>query len=196
MLYVIIKILLFPIVWLLFRPRIIGRENLRIKGAAIFVCNHISMIDPVIIMVATPRIVHFMAKAELFKNWFLNLFFRALLAFPVDRTKADMASLKKALHLLGGGKVFGIFPEGKRTITNDLDTLEKGAAFLASRSGAPIVPMYIKHDSYRRLHVKMMVGEPIQTGELIAATPKSKIIDVLTDEIGDALHALQAAVEE
>ena len=195
MLYILLKYLLKPIVWLLYRPKIKGRENLRIDGHAIFVCNHISMLDPVIIMMASPRIVHFMAKAELFHGVVGNLLFRALLAFPVNRSQMDMVSLKKAMRVLQAGKVFGIFPEGKRTITEDMDVLEKGAAFLAGRSGAPIVPMYIRRDSFRRMRVVMIVGEPICVSDIVANTPKSKMVDALTNEIDRALHALQAAVE-
>lgn len=195
MLYVILKYLLMPLVWLLFRPMVLGRENLRVKGKAIFVCNHISMLDAVILMMVSPRNVHFMAKRELFKSRIGSIFFRALLAFPVDRRQIDMASMKKAMRVLNDGKVFGIFPEGKRTLTGELDELEKGAAFLASRSSAPIVPMYIRSDSYRRLRVVMAVGKPILVGDIVATTPKSRIVDVLTDEISDSLRALQAVVE-
>ncbi|MDL2258630.1 1-acyl-sn-glycerol-3-phosphate acyltransferase [Eubacteriales bacterium OttesenSCG-928-K08] len=196
MLYVILKILLAPLYWLLFKPSIYGRENLFVRGKAIFVCNHVSMIDPVVIMMASRRLVHFMSKAELFKNPISNLFFRALLAFPVNRDQVDMTSMKKAISVLHAGKIFGIFPEGKRTITGRMDDLEKGAAFLASRTGAPIVPMYIKSNSYSNARVVMIVGKPIQVGDLVANTPKNRVIDVLTDEISDALNALRAEIED
>ena len=195
MLYYLLRFLIRPIYWLLFRPSFYRRENLNIKGKAIFVCNHVSMIDAVTLVIASRRTIHFMAKAELFNSVPGNLFFRSLLAFPVARTQADLGSVKRAMNVLHAGKIFGIFPEGKRTITNDMDAMEKGAAFLASRSGAPIIPMYIKRDSYAKMHVVMAVGEPIRVGELVANTPKNKIVDVLTDEIGDALYALQAEIE-
>ncbi|MDL2236036.1 1-acyl-sn-glycerol-3-phosphate acyltransferase [Christensenellaceae bacterium OttesenSCG-928-L17] len=195
MLYIFLKYLLTPVYWLLFRPTCYRRENLRVKGKAIFVCNHVSMLDAATLAILSPRIVHFMAKAELFKNPVGNLFFRSLMAFPVTRTQADLSSMKRAMRVLQNGKVFGIFPEGKRTITNDMDSLEKGAAFLASRSGAPIIPMYIRRDSYTGLRLVMIVGEPILVGDLVANTPKTKIVDVLTDEISDALRALQAEIE-
>jgi 1-acyl-sn-glycerol-3-phosphate acyltransferase len=195
MLYVFFKIVLIPFFLLFFRPMIIGKENLYIRGKAIFVCNHISMWDPVLIAVASPRLVHFMAKSELFKNPIGNLFFRAFLAFPVNRKQSDMASLKNAMRLLDHGKVFGIFPEGKRTITDDMDDLEKGAAFLAIRSGAPIVPMYLQRRTYEEMRLVMAVGEPILVGDLVATTPKNKLVDVVTDEISDAFRVLQAKVE-
>lgn len=195
MLYVFFRIVLIPFFLLFFRPMIIGKENLYMRGKAIFVCNHVSMWDPVLIALVSPRLVHFMAKSELFKNPIGNLFFRAFLAFPVNRKQSDMASLKNAMRLLDHGKIFGIFPEGKRTITDDMDDLEKGAAFLAIRSGSPIVPMYLKRRTYEEMRLVMAVGEPILVGDLVATTPKNKLVDVVTDEISDAFRVLQAKVE-
>jgi len=196
MLYLFFKYLLTPFFWLIFRPIIIGGENLRIRGKAIFVCNHMSMADPVMLAFASPRIIHFMAKSELFANPVANVFFRALLAFPVNRRQSDMASMKNAIRVLEKGKVFGIFPEGKRAVTDDLDEFEKGAAFLAIRSGAPVVPIYLSRDTYKKVRLKMAVGEPILVGSLVATTPKNKLVDVVTDEISDAMRVLQAIVEE
>lgn len=195
MFYVFLKYFLTPFIYLFFRPVIVGRQHLLPKGKAIFVCNHISMWDPVFLAVLCPRYIHFMAKSELFKHWYGKLFFKALLAFPVNRNQADMQSMKNAMKVLNAGKAFGIFPEGKRTITNDLDDLEKGAAFLAMRSGAPIIPLYIKRDSYQQHHFKLAVGRPILVGDLIASTPKSQLIDVVTNEISDAIRALQSILE-
>lgn len=195
MLYVIVKYILLPFIYLFFRPVIVGRQYLFLRGKAIFVCNHISMWDPVFLAVLCPRNIHFMAKSELFKRWYGKLLFKSLLAFPVNRNQADMQSMKNAMKVLNAGKAFGIFPEGKRTITNDLDDLEKGAAFLAVRSGAPIIPLYIRRDSYSQQSFKLAVGLPILVGDLIARTPKSQLIDVVTNEISDAIRALQSMLE-
>ncbi len=192
MLYVLFKYLLAPFLWLLYRPMIIGHENLFIKGKAIFVSNHISMADPIMLAVVSPRFIHFMAKSELFKSPIGNAFFRLFLAFPVNRKQSDMASLKNAIRVLEKGNVFGIFPEGKRAVTDEMDVFEKGAAFLAIRSGAPIVPIYLHRDTYNKMHLRMAVGKPILVGSLVATTPKNKLIDVVTDEISDAMRVLQS----
>ena len=192
MLYVLFKYLLAPFLWLLYRPMIIGHENLFIKGKAIFVSNHISMADPIMLAVVSPRFIHFMAKSELFKSPIGNAFFRLFLAFPVNRKQSDMASLKNAIRVLEKGNVFGIFPEGKRAVTDEMDVFEKGAAFLAIRSGAPIVPIYLHRDTYKKMHLRMAVGKPILVGSLVATTPKNKLIDVVTDEISDAMRVLQS----
>ena len=195
MMYVFFKFILGPLILLFLRPVVYGRENLRVQGKAIFVSNHISMADPMLLALISPRIIHFMAKKEIFKSRLGNLFFRAMLAFPVNRRNADLQSLRIALKVLDKGKVFGIFPEGKRAITEELDEFEKGAAFLAVRSGAPLVPMYIHPGSYRSLHPRVIVGSPIQINSLSAGANKSSLIDVVTDEIADAVSALKEDME-
>ena len=196
MLYLFFKYIIGPFIYLFWRPVVINRRNLRVKGKAIFVSNHISMGDPILIAIVSPRVVHFMAKSQLFVNKIGNIFFRSMFVFPVNRRSPDTASLKNALSLLEKGKVFGIFPEGKRTVSGELDKLEKGAAFMAIRSGAPVIPMYIRPDSYKRLHPIMIVGKPIDISNIVANTKKSTLIDVVTDEIADSIDALRVELED
>lgn len=196
MLYILLKYTLGLIVLLIMRPMVYGRQNLDVKGKAIFVCNHRSMFDPVLIALVTKRPVHFMAKKEIFKSWAGKLFFKGLFAFPVDRKNVDLFSLKQALDVLNKGKIFGIFPEGKRAVTDELDEFEKGAAFLAIRSGAPVIPLYISPESYRRLRPMIMVGRPIDINGIVASANKSALIDVVSDEIADAINALKGELED
>ena len=138
MLYILFRYLLWPLFMIIMRPQVYNLKGLRVKGGAIYACNHLSMLDPVMIAFLSPRIVHFMAKKELF-NGLGKVFFKGLMVFPVNRHTADIASLKRAMEVLKDGKVFGIFPEGKRSVTGELDELEKGTAFLALKSGAPVL---------------------------------------------------------
>ncbi len=196
MLYLLLKYLVGPIILLILRPHVYGKQHLRVKGKAIFVSNHLSMGDPMLIGLISPRIVHFMAKKEIFQTWTGNMFFRGLFAFPVDRKNVGISSLKNALAVLEKGKVFGIFPEGKRSISGRLDEFEKGAAFLAVRSGAPVIPIYIHPQSYSRVHPIVMVGPPIDISRIVAASNRSTLIDVVTDEIADSIDGLRVRVEE
>ncbi len=193
MLYVLLVTLLRPILWLLLRPRIFGRrENLRIKGGAIFICNHRALLDPVMLAVISPRLIHFMAKKELFDTKIGSLFFRSLLVFPVSRKSADIKSLKKAMELLHSGKAFGIFPEGRRSVTEGMDEFERGAAYIAVKSRAPIVPIYISPESYRgTFRLKVMVGDVIRVEELEKCCERRRLTDVLTNEMKNAMEELQ-----
>lgn len=86
--------------------------------------------------------------------------FRSLFAFPINRKTADLASLRNAMEVLRQGKVFGIFPEGKRSITYDLDELEHGAAFLALRSGAPWYPSISTPAAIAAAGPRCILGNP------------------------------------
>lgn len=196
MLYLLIKWTIGQLILLVTRPIVYGRQNLRVKGKAIFIANHRSMWDPLMLALISPRNIHFMAKKELFESKIGNFFFRSLYAFPVNRRNVDLQSLKNALKVLDKGKVFGIFPEGKRAVTDSLDEFEKGAAFLAIRSGAPVIPIYIHPDTSRQLRPVMLVGKPIDVSSIVAAVNKSSLIEVVTDELSDSIDALRAELEE
>ena len=195
MIYVLAKLILSPLVFLLMRPRVRGLRHLWRRGGAIVVRNHWALSDPILIALISPRIIHFMAKQELFHNPVARfLLMRGLYAFPVNRKQADMASLRQAMDVLQKGRVFGIFPEGRRSVTGELDELERGAAFLALRCKVPIIPIYSDPRTYRKLRINMIVGEPMDA-QAIAATHKGKPVDVVTQAIADKLQQLRLRLE-
>ena len=195
MIYIIGKILLSPILLLLLRPRVRGKRHLWHRGSAILVSNHWALTDPILIALVSPRIIHYLAKKELFENPIARfLLMKGLYAFPVNRKQADMTSLKQAMQVLEKGKVFGIFPEGRRSVTGELDELERGAAFLALRCKVPIIPVYSDPRTYRKLRINMIVGEPMDAAA-IAAAHKGKSVDVVTQAIADKLQQLRLQLE-
>ena len=195
MLYLFFKILLTPFFWLIFRPRVQGFKHLFRRGKAVLISNHVALKDPIMIAFVSPRIVHFMAKKELFEKPLPRFLLRwGFLTFPVNRKHADMVSLKQAMSLLDKGKVFGIFPEGRRSVTNELDAFEKGAAFLALRCNAPLIPLYADPNAPRRLRVRMIVGEPMDA-KAIAETYSGKAVDAVTDALHDRMQELKNEME-
>ena len=195
MLYLLAKVLLSPFFLLLMRPRVRGLRHLWRRGGAIVVSNHWALSDPILMALISPRVVHFMAKQELFQNPAARfVLMRGLYAFPVNRKHADMASLKQAMAVLQKGTVFGIFPEGRRSVTGELDELERGAAFLALRCNVPILPVYSDPRTYRKLRVNMIVGEPMDAAA-IAAAHKGRSVDVVTQAIADKLQQLRLQLE-
>lgn len=191
MLYIILISLLKIPLWLLMRPKICGhKENLRMKGGVIFVCNHRALMDPVKLAVICPRIIHFMAKKELFDTKLGSIFFKSLFVFPVSRKTADIKSVKNAIKLLEKGKAFGIYPEGKRAVTDNIDDIEKGTAFIAAKSGAPIVPIYLKEAKHRLSRVEVMVGEVITVESASAVRPDMKPVEAVTEAIRSSLEEL------
>ena len=135
-----------------------------------------------------------MAKKELFVGPG-KLFFKSLLAFPVNRHTADIASLKRAMEVLNEGKAFGIFPEGKRSVTGELDDLEKGAAFIAFKSEAPVIPLYIDPESYAQTRVRIIVGEPVSR-EGMEGMSRAECLDEFMKRIEASLKQLRSKLEE
>ncbi len=137
--------LVFRLVWW---PKITGREHIPATGPVILASNHLSFIDSVVIPLAVPRRVRFLAKAEYFEGRGLRgrtvaLFFRAIDAVPVRREsrRDSMASLETALDVLREGHAFGIYPEGTRSRDGRLYRGRTGVGWLALASRAPVVPV-------------------------------------------------------
>lgn len=194
MIYIFFKILLTPFFWLFYRPNVKNFGRLFFSGRAIIISNHFSLGDPIRLALVTPRPVHFMAKQELFDSRLKRFFLKQLLAFPVYRRHADMLSLKQAMAVLEHGHIFGIFPEGRRSITGELDSFEKGAAFLALRCNAPIVPVYADPDWKKRKQVRMVVGEALGANE-IALSHAGRGVDAVTEAIRDRMQLLKNEME-
>ena len=194
MLYIFFKYLLTPFFWLFYRPRVKNLGRLFFRGRGILISNHFSLGDPIRLAMVAPRPVHFMAKQELFDTPLKHVLLSMMLAFPVYRKQADMLSLKQAMTVLEHNHIFGIFPEGRRSLTGELDSFEKGAAFLALRCNSPIIPVYADPNWKKRKQVRMVVGEPIDPNA-IAKTYAGRGVDAVTDAIRDAMQELKNEME-
>jgi cytidylate kinase len=142
---------------------VIGKENVPAEGPVIIACNHVSYVDPPALGCGLPRQVWYMAKTELFKIPILAPIIRGLGAFPVDRSRGDIAAIKAASQVLKGGRVLGIFPEGTRNL-DGTGKPQMGVALLASLTGATVVPAYVggTRDAVRRSKITVIYGTPIR----------------------------------
>lgn len=139
-----VKFLVYPWVWLLFPTAFKGKKNIP-KGRVIFICNHTSNIDGILLVLATWRKQYFLAKKELFKNKFMRGIMKFVHAIPVDRGKTDLNAIKLSMRVLNDEKVLTIFPEGTRNKTEqELSEVKAGAAMFAIKTKTPIVPVWIK----------------------------------------------------
>jgi len=127
---------------LVYGLRITGTEHVPRTGPCVVASNHVSAWDPPVVGLSVPREIHFMAKKELFEHWLPSRVFRALRVFPVDRANADVGAVKEALRRLKHGHAIGVFFEGTRNVRGDA-AARQGAAYLAQRSDAPLVPAAI-----------------------------------------------------
>ena len=141
MLYFFVKAIFLFIFKYFCRWKVEGVENIPEEGPVIIVSNHVSYWDPIVLGVAIPRRLHFMAKAELFKIPVLAQIVKSLGAFPVDRKKSDRAALRAAMEILDRRDVLGMFPEGTRIRDVELGEFKMGAAMIAAKANAPLVPV-------------------------------------------------------
>jgi len=119
-----------------------GAERAPQNGALIVAANHHRFFDPVFVSMAVPRRLRWMAKKELFAFPF-GRFFYFLGTFPVDRQGGGRAALRTAQAFLAEGRALGIFPEGTRRKQGASKEAKSGAALLAARSGAPVLPVFV-----------------------------------------------------
>ncbi|WP_034089039.1 lysophospholipid acyltransferase family protein [Streptacidiphilus albus] len=207
----IARSVLAPLMRLVYRPVVEGRENVPKRGAVILASNHLSFIDSVVIPLVAPRPVVFLAKAEYFtgtgfKGWLSRSFFTAIDAVPVERGthRAAQASLDAALEALNEGNAFGIYPEGKRSLDGRLYRGKPGVAWLALTSGALVVPVALagtekvqpvgkRLPRIRRITVKF--GEPMDFGDrAVAVRERAMAVGparrAVTEEIMEAIQKL------
>jgi 1-acyl-sn-glycerol-3-phosphate acyltransferase len=127
--------------------RSVGLENLPRSGAVILVANHYTLADPLVAGFATcwriGRVVHMVSKVEV-RGWpLIGWLGTQGGVIYVNRQVGDLGAQRKALAVLAAGRALLIFPEGTRSPSGALIAARNGAALLAMRSGAPIVPLAI-----------------------------------------------------
>jgi 1-acyl-sn-glycerol-3-phosphate acyltransferase len=140
--YAVVRALLRVAVLLLTRMSVRGREQLPRAGAGIVVSNHIAAVDPAILVAALPRPIAPMSKVENARG-ILKLLMPLVGAFTVRRGVADRRALRMAERVLEQGRLLCMFPEGTRSASGALGTAHGGAALLALKSAAPLIPVAI-----------------------------------------------------
>ncbi len=198
MLYWFGKIIIVPFFCLIFRPRVVNWKGLRSKGPVMYLCNHFSLADAVALAAMSPRGIRFMALEKLFVKPLPNAFFRNLNMLPAgEGGGSHLGPVKRAIALLNEGYAFGIFPEGHRSpVYTEMDAFEKGAAFIALRANVPIIPVYMDPLSWKRMRLRVVVGERIVPEDVKNSCPGQKPVDALADRIVDTLNTLREETEE
>ncbi len=151
------------------RMSIEGRQHIPADGPFLLAPVHRSILDTPISSGITRRRLRYMGADKYWKGWFGRLL-TALGAFPVTRGSADREALKRCITILRNGEPLVLFPEGERKVGPIVQPLFDGAAYVASKAGAPIIPVAIAGSDRampkgarfirpRKVHV--IVGEPI-----------------------------------
>lgn len=158
-LYNAAKVVVNIIFRLIYRIEIYGEENIAKDGSVILCANHSHNFDPFILAVIFPRQIHWMAKKQAFKYKPLAYLLNKVGAFPVDREETDLSTIKNSLKILKQEKVLGLFPEGTRVKTMDLENAKAGIGLIYVKSQAPILPIFIDSNYKLFSKVKIYYGE-------------------------------------
>jgi 1-acyl-sn-glycerol-3-phosphate acyltransferase len=157
--YWFIKGMFWPLGQIYFRLRRRGLQRLPRTGPVILIANHSSFLDPPVLGSACPRKVHFLIMRAMYDMLRFRWFYAGMESIPVSTNRQDALSLRRALRALQQGRVVGVFPEGQRRPDGRMGEAQRGAARLAARSGAPVVPVGIR-GAYEALPPKGMFPWP------------------------------------
>jgi 1-acyl-sn-glycerol-3-phosphate acyltransferase len=179
------------------RAKISGLENFPKHGPALVVINHLGDADAVLLMSILPLTIEGMGKIELNDHWLVGPVFRAYGIIWVHRGRPDRKALRAALDGLAEGRMLTLAPEGRQSLIGGLEDGNEGAAFLALRSGAPIVPVamtgtenqniYDHLRRWKRTPVTLSVGKPFFLQE---QADRQKMLREGTRQIMESLAGL------
>jgi 1-acyl-sn-glycerol-3-phosphate acyltransferase len=183
-----------PLFWLyyhiFFRLKIINRGAVPAKGGVVLCANHISANDALVLGVANKRQIHFLAKKEVFKYKVFVPVLRALHGIPIDRGNPEMSVIKSVIKSLTDGNVLGIFAQGGRRETLDIDSAKSGAAFFALKAGVPVVPVKIE-STYRFFsRITVTFGEAVYMDEYKGMKIKTELLEEVTHKLLTAVKSL------
>lgn len=197
--WVMKRIILGPLVNLLFRPWVKGLDNIPASGPAVLVSNHLSFSDSIFLPLAVPRPVIFLAKSEYFsgkglKGKLTATFFRLSNQLPMDRSggAASATSLSAGEEVLKSGGLLGIYPEGTRSPDGRLYRGKTGVAKLILATGVPVIPVaMIGTDKVqpigRRIpnirRIGIIIGEPMDFRRYSGMGDDRFVQRSVTDEI-------------
>ena len=175
--------LLTPIMRVLFRfyynPKIINKEVIPKEGPILIVGNHKHIYDQCLTIMATKRVIHYMAKKEYFDGK-MAWFFKLVGCIPVDRSIKDHNATDKALKVLNSGGAIGLFPEGTRNKTKDVFLLpfKFGTVSMARKTNATIIPFGLTGDyKFRSKNLTIRYGTPFKVGDMDLEDANKKLYE-------------------
>ena len=178
----------------LFPMKLENGERIPSAGPYIVVANHVNWKDPPAIELTFRVAIRFLAKQEAFELFFLGGLLRGIGCFPVRRGEGDRRAMVTSLQVLRAGMPLGFFPEGTRSRDRRLHRAHPGIAFLARRSGVPILPVGVAGTADARplrSDIRIRVGEPFQLDSLglrLNAT-EQEVADAIMRKVAELLPA-------
>lgn len=166
-----------------------GLENIPSKGPALLVFNHLGDADAVVLAAIVPVAIESFGKSELYDYPLLGWIMRAYGIIWLHRGTPDRRALRAALQMLNEGRFFGVAPEGRESLSGSLEEGTEGAAYLALKTGAPIIPMTFTGTENARVYGNMK--------RLRRTTATFSVGQAFhLDEMGDLREALHAGTQQ
>lgn len=197
--------ILRPLFWVLYRPRVVGRANVPAEGPVLLASNHLASLDTLIIPTSAARPVQFLIKASYFRGpgllgRFARWFFTSIGGVPVQRAtgRDARAALDAGSSILRAGSVFAVFPEGTRSRDGKLHEGHGGAAWMARDTRAAVVPVGLvgtgtarplSHLLPGRPRLEVHFGEPLDLADL-EGVPDGKARREITERTMAAIARL------
>lgn len=185
---------LYTVIWPFFhlfrRLRVVGRENIP-QGPAVLCPNHTSMGDPFYVVFAFGRKypMRAMAKIQIMRVPFVGWILGKAGVFGVDRGRADMKAVKTALKFLKDGNKLLMFPEGTRVHEGEEIAAKTGAAMFATRTGVPLLPIYIQRKKKFFSRNVVVIGQPYHP-EYAGRKPTPQELDAIAGDLMDRVRQL------
>jgi 1-acyl-sn-glycerol-3-phosphate acyltransferase len=177
---------------LLARVEVIGVENTPRQGRVIVIGNHTSYLDPVLVGAFIPRRIVFMSKKENFKNPIARFVVLSYGVFSVDRGNVDRSAIARTDEVLEAEGALGMFPEGHRSETGQLQRAKAGTALVALRHNAPLLPVSIAgaqrglFGQLLRLHrprFRLVIGKPFTLPQVEGEAINKDALARLSDDV-------------
>ncbi len=182
---VIVRTAIYLYCKVVYRLKVIGKENIPKEGPVIYCGNHRSYLDPPLIVVTAGRHVRFMAKEELTKNKFLKFLGYVFDAIYVKRDNKEIAALKTTLKALKNKESIAMFPEGTRNGLEKGESVKEGVAFFVLQTGAKVQPVGIVggEKPFKRVYVNY--GKPLDYSDRVTKKPSKEELEQVSKEIMD-----------
>ncbi len=190
---VIIKFIFKIIAIILYRPKIVGKENLPKDTGALICPNHVHNLDSAVIVAMFKRKVNVLAKEELFKNGFIRWIADIFGVYPVKRGRADLQAIKISLKLLKNDELLLMFPEGTRHGLDKGKKPKNGAVLIAATAGKPIIPIGIQGSFKPFRKVIVNIGKPIDYSQYSEEVKEKEQASKLTQELMQEIVKLRDA---
>ena len=190
---IIIKFLFKIIAIILYRPKIVGKENLPKDTGALLCPNHVHNLDSAVIVAMFKRKVNVLAKEELFKNAFIRWIADIFGVYPVKRGRADLQAIKISLKLLKNDELLLMFPEGTRHGLDKGKKPKNGAVLIATTARKPIIPIGIQGSFKPFRKVIVNIGKPIDYSKYSEEVKEKEQASKLTQELMQEIVSLRDA---